>query len=78
MGSATAGHWLNGTRDPSVTDFLRLCEAAEADPAWVLVGKHQVAPAVREAAKVVADALQVDTATNARYAPFAKALKKKR
>lgn len=78
MGSATAGHWLNGTREPGVADFLRLCEAAGADPAWVLLGRHQLPPAVREAAKVVADALQVDTATNERYAAFSKSMKKKR
>ena len=67
LGSATAGHWLNGTREPGVSDFLKLCEAAEADPAWVLLGRHQFPPSVR-----------VDTATNERYGEFSRSLKRKR
>lgn len=78
LGSATVGHWLNGTREPGVNDFLRLCEAAGADPSFVLVGRHIVPDEVRRAARIVADSLESDPTALPTYAPFVKSLKKKR
>lgn len=77
LGSATVGHWLNGTREPGVSDFLRLCESAGADPAFVLLGRHYLPEGVREAAQTLSGLLAVDPTANERYAAMAKKLKKK-
>jgi transcriptional regulator with XRE-family HTH domain len=76
-GSATVGHYLNGTRDPGVLGFIALCEAAGADPAFILVGRHYIPEEVRRAAKTLTAALETDPTANKNYSAMSKSLKKK-
>jgi transcriptional regulator with XRE-family HTH domain len=36
LAESTLRSWTNGTRDINLSDFLRLCAAAQIDPAFVL------------------------------------------
>ena len=36
LAESTVRSWTNGTRDINLSDFLRLCDAAEIDPAVIL------------------------------------------
>lgn len=77
LGSATVGHWLNGTREPGVSDFLRMCEGAGADPAFVLVGRWHVPPEARAAARTLAESLDSDPTEKVSYSAMSRSLKKK-
>ena len=77
LSSATVGHWLNGTREPAVSDFLRMCEGAGADPAFVLVGRWHVPAEARAAARTLAASLDSDPTENENYSAVSRSLKKK-
>lgn len=42
MAESTLRSWTNGTRKINLVDFIRLCSAAQADPALILFGRPLV------------------------------------
>lgn len=50
VGRALVNHWLNGRRDPSVSELMALCESIGADPGAILFGVkvlgHVVPPGI--------------------------------
>lgn len=54
---AAIRHYENGTRQPKLDDFFKLCELAGADPAVILFGPRALSPdkqrKVREAARIL-------------------------
>lgn len=38
MSESALRHWLNGTREPNLSDFVKLCQVVKADACQILFG----------------------------------------
>lgn len=56
-GRAQVNHWFTGTREPTISQFMVLCEEIGADPGEILFGVPVLPSAVKgsKAAKALAD-----------------------
>lgn len=69
-------HWTNGTRDPNLGDFFRMCEIAGVDPARVLFNAPIMSDAIKSNIDGLAKAiLDADPATSPGYAKMARGLR---
>lgn len=60
------GHWLSGRREINLSDFMRLCKAAGANPQVILFGELSGSNVVKE----IRALLDAQPAQNGNYAHF--------
>lgn len=63
-------HWLNGTRKPSIDQFLELCAAVELDPCAALCQQLQRVTRTKEESPVIKQILNADPTKSAAYKPL--------
>jgi transcriptional regulator with XRE-family HTH domain len=63
-------HWLSGRREINLSDFIRLCVAADADPKFILFGQDEKTRLITELRRV----LGKSTTSNPDYPPFERRL----
>lgn len=64
------GHWLSGRREINLSDFMRLCKAAGANPQIILFGETPNSHLIDKIRSV----LDANPAENGNYAAFEKRL----
>lgn len=68
---STVRHWCNGTREINLSDFFRLCDAAQADPVKILFGRHTLTEEARKrVSNMVIEVLEADPAARPGYRPL--------
>ena len=79
MGRPPAGvhHWVNGTREILLTQFLDLCRAAKLDPVIVLYGAGYIPAELREQVQGLTKyVLEADPSSKPGYPALSKKLAK--
>lgn len=76
MAESTLRSWTNGTREINLSDFFKLCAAAQLNPAQVLFGSVPLDPETRRSlGELVTGVLDADPAILSDYQKMTKKLR---